>query len=63
MTNSNIKLPKQGAGKLLKVLYEKNRNKSKPSKELLEILKQQKISEQNQFEENKKSSKKHDLGF
>lgn len=61
MTNSNTKLPKKGAGKFLKEIYEKNRSKSKASPELLEILDQQKIQEQVGVEKNKKSAKDSDL--
>ena len=63
MTNSDKKLPQKGAGKILKDLYEKNRNKSKASPELLEILKQQKIQEQVDLEKNKKSAKDQDQGL
>ncbi len=63
MTNSDKKLPRKGAGKILKDLYEKNRGKSKASPELLEILKQQKIQEQTELEKNRKSAKDEDLGF
>jgi hypothetical protein len=40
------KLPKKGGGEALRKIYEENRKKSKPSPELLDILKQQKIDEE-----------------
>jgi len=38
MSENKVKLPKKGAGKRLREIYEKNREKSKPSSALLEIL-------------------------
>ena len=46
MEKSKPNLPKKGGGETLRKIYEDNRRKSKPSPELLEILKQQKIDEE-----------------
>ncbi len=54
MTENKFKTPKKGAGKRLRDVYEKNREKSKPSETLLDILKDPKTDEQ------KKSAIKRD---
>ncbi len=54
MTENKIKTPKIGAGKRLREIYEKNREKSTPSETLLDILKNPKVDDQ------KKSAIKRD---
>ena len=54
MTENKFKIPKKGAGERLRDIYEKNREKSKPSETLLDILKDPKTDEQ------KKSAIKRD---
>lgn len=54
MSENKIKIPKKGAGKRLRDIYEKNREKSKPSETLLDILKDPKADDQ------KKSAIKQD---
>lgn len=60
MSNSSVKFPKKGGGQSLRKQYEENRKKSKPSPELLDILKQQKIEEEKV--NIKKSAIEKDLG-
>lgn len=59
MDSSKPKVPKKGGGNVLKKLYEDHRNKSKPSPELIEIIKKQKIEDEEEI--NKKSAVGRDL--
>jgi hypothetical protein len=60
MTVANTKFPNKGGGEKLRKIYAENRKKSKPNKELLEILEQQKLEEEKN--NNKKSAVDNDLG-
>lgn len=60
MNSVIAKLPKKGGGQRLRKIYEDNKKKSKPSPELLEILRQQKVEEEK--EKNKKSAIEKDIG-
>lgn len=59
--SNNTKFPQKDAGKILKIIYEKNRSKSKASQDFLEILINQRITEQSHMQKNKKSANKSDL--
>ena len=59
--NNKLKLPQKGAGKILKTIYETNRNKSKASSEFLKILNNQKNMEPSHIQRNKKSANNSDL--